>query len=868
MLHRVIVRARALLRRAATEAELDEELSYHLDRDAERRAAAGATPNDARLAARRAFGNPGYLKEQVRDSWGLRWLDHLGQDVRFALRGFRRSPAFVVTVVLTIALALGLNTSVFTIFNAYVLRPLAVRDGGSLFEVFLPRRLSWRQFNDLRQLPVASEGFAYSIAFVRSEVRPMFGSAVTSNALDVLGGVPALGRLFVPGDDAPPSGQPVVVLSYDAWQAKFGADTAIIGKTVRVRGTALTVVGVTAPRFTGIGSVPPDFWVPVTLLGRLNGSDELYGPREPGVLRPVIRLAPGVSEGQALAAIEAWERRETANLPDSLQWKRAELVSVASALPITDETIAIFAPAAVAFLLVLLIACANVANVMLARGVARQREIGIRLALGAGRRRLVRQLLTESVLLALPAAALGFVVASWSIDASVRVLFSSAPSEFAPYLRTMPMAPDLRVFAFVLVAAVTSALAFGLAPALQATRPDVARAARGEFDAAAGASRMRGGLVVAQIGVCSLLLIVTGVLLRGAEAANRLETGMRTHDVMQLALDDRARVPAIAHLRTTPIVSAIGASTQMPLDGSYPSVGVRPAGERRIETPAVDFVDAGFFRVLDIDVFRGRTFTDAEERQTSPVVIVSEAAAATLWPGRDPLGEVVQLTADPKPGSRLSRVRTARVVGVSRNAVSGWLGTGRDRPVLYYPASADSAGTNIVARVVGDALAARDRIERDLSVVDERAVYETHTLDGLLAGQRWPYQLFSWIASAIGAIALVLTLIGTYGVLSYLVAQRSREIGIRMALGATITAVVGLVLRQSLRYAAVGLVAGTVIALGVSKLFGTVLVIVNAFDPVGYGIGIGTVLAACVVAALAPSRRAAKVDPLTALRAE
>jgi hypothetical protein len=343
---------------------------------------------------------------------------------------------------------------------------------------------------------------------------------------------------------------------------------------------------------------------------------------------------------------------------------------------------------------------------------------------------------------------------------------------------------------------------------------------------------------------------------------------MRTHDVVQLTLDDRLRAATVAHLRTTPVVTMIGATTQTPLDGLYPAVGVRPVGERRIETPAVDFVDAGFFRVLDVPILRGRSFTDAEERETSPVAIVSESAASALWPGRDPIGQVVQLSADPPVASRLARVRIARVIGVSRNAVSGWIGTGVDRPVIYYPASADSAATVIVVRVVGDASAARERIDRDLAVVDGGAVYETHTLDGSLAAQRWPFRLFSGVASAIGAIALVLTLIGTYGVLSYLVAQRSREIGIRMALGASVSAVVGLVVRQSLRYAAIGLVSGTVLALGVSRLFASLLVVVDTFDPAGYGFGIGVVLVSCAVAAWAPSRRAAKVDPVKALRSD
>src|SRR5437773_6216152 len=410
------------------------------------------------------------------------------QDLRFALRGFRRAPAFVATVALTIALGLGLNTSVFTIFDAYVLRPLAIRDPGSLFEVFFQDRrgwgksLSWRQYQDLRGLPISSESFAYTNAFARSERGPMLGNVVTGDVFRVLGSAPALGRTLLPEDATLPYGEPVLVLSYDAWQGKFGGDSGVVGRKVVIHGIPLTVVGVAAQRFTGIGPVPPDFWAPVTLLSRLEGSEDLFGAKQPEVLRAVLRLKLGVDERQARAALATWAANATASLADTLRWTHVDLVSVASAPPLTDETIEVFAPAAVAFALVLLIACANVAHVMLARGLSRQREIGIRLALGAARARLVRQLLTESVLLAIFAAALGYVISRWALDIGVRVMIASVPGEFAPYLHVIPLAPDLRVFGFVLASALASALAFGLVPALQATRPNVVQASRGDFD--------------------------------------------------------------------------------------------------------------------------------------------------------------------------------------------------------------------------------------------------------------------------------------------------------------------------------------------------------------------------------------------------
>src|SRR5256884_681879 len=703
-------------------------------------------------------------------------------DLRFALRGFRHAPAFVATVVLTIALGLGLNTSVFTIFDAYVLRPLAIRDPGSLFEVFFQDRrgwgksLSWRQYQDLRALPISSESFAHNSAFARSERGPMLGNVVTGDAFRVLGAAPALGRTLLPEDATLPHGEPVLVLSYDAWRGKFGGDSGLVGRKIVVHGIPLTVVGVAAKRFTGIGrNLPADFWASVTLLSRLEGSDDLFGAKEPEVLRAVLRLKPGVDERQARAALLTWAANATAALPDSLRWTHVDLVSVASALALTPETIAMFTPAVGAFGLVLLIASANVANAV---------------------------------------------------------------------------------------------LAFGLVPALQATRPQIVQASRGDVDRTSRPGRMRTTLVVGQIGICCLLLIVTGVLLRGARKADRLPTGMRTSDVVELDLDDHARDAALRRLRSEPIVADLGASMQAPLDGMYPSLGVRVSGAPRIAVAGVDFVDAGFFRVLDVPIVRGRAFTADEERQAAPVAVVSEAAALALWPGGDPIGQFVVQSAEPPRQSALARVRSARVIGVSRNAVSGWIGTGLERPVIYYPTRADSAGTKILARVSGDASQARQRIDRDIGAVDQSAVIEIHTLEDYLAVQRWPFKIFSWAASAIGAIALLLTLIGIYGVLSYLVAQRTKEIGIRMALGATVGGVVGQVLRQSAAYAVVGIVPGTVLALGLSKLFASVLFIVDTFDPAGYAFGASVVLIACLAAAWAPARRAARVDPMVALRYE
>jgi predicted permease len=864
-------RLRAILGRSSAERDLDDELRYHLDRDTEHLMATGLSRPDAQLAARRAFGNSSHFKEQVRDAWGARWLDEIGQNIRFSLRGFRRAPGFVATVVSTIAIGLALNTTVFTIFNAYVLKPLHVRDPDSLYEGFWQdrrgwgKRLSWRQYQDVAALSVARETFAYGIAITRSDRQPLVASLFTGNAFQVLGATPSIGRLFGPADAAPPSGWPVIVLSHNAWSTKFGADSSIVGKKIMVHGIQLSIIGVAAPGFTGIGSVPPDFWAPITLLSRLQNEPDLFGAGDPALLRLVVRLKPDVSERQAIAALSAWGVSDTRDLPDSLRWSHAVLSSLASALALTPETIAIFTPAAVAFGLVLLIACVNVANVMLARGIARQREIGVRLALGAARARLIRQLLTESILLAIPAAIVGYFLSRVTLDAGVRVMFSTVPADVSTMLRVMPLTPDVRVFGFILLAALVSAVVFGLAPAIQATRPNIVQASRGDFDTDFRPGRVRGALIVAEVAICSLLLIVTGVLLRGADVAASIDPGIRTRDVVQLTISDSARASTLLLLAAQPSVRTIGASSRTVLDGIYPGVIVRPSGSTVLTRSLTDFVDSGFFHALDIPLVRGRAFTADEARDTASVVVVSQATADAMWPGLNPLGQTLTLASEPPKGSRLVRERVARVIGVVGNTVSGSIAIDRHRAAIYYPASATSGGMRIIARVNGDPLA-RERIDRALSAANPGAVHEIHAMDDYLAIQTWPFRAFSWISSMIGAIALMLTVIGIYGVLSYVVAQRTREIGIRMALGARAVAVVRLVVRQIGSHAAVGLLIGTVLALGVSRLVSSQLTVVDAFDLRGYVIGTAVVLVGAIAAAWGPARRASSVNPIEALR--
>jgi predicted permease len=878
MLDALRLRLRALFHAGAMEAELDEELRYHLDAETERNIARGLSPEEAAVAARRAFGNPTQLKDEVRDSWGRRWLERLVVDTRYAVRSFRRAPGFAATVVATIALALGLNTTAFTLFDAYVLRPMAVRDPASLYQLTWHDRagrvrgFTWRDYQDIRDHRDAlSEAFAFRSIFARIDSLPAFGQLVSGNFFSMLGVGAALGRTLVPSDASAPGTAPVVVLSYDAWRSRFGGDSTIIGTTINVRGHPLQVVGVAAQGFGGLGDTPLDFWVPATMNDVVFDGDSVFGSHPSDAFWLVGRLRRELTPGQGVAWALSWLR---AHHPDAYGGNvpaDATLQSRATSIAATPEFVMFFTPIATAFVLVLLIACANVANMMLARGLARQRELGIRLSLGAARTRLVGQLLTESVLLAIPAALLGFAISRLTIGGGVRLMFATIPADLGPYLRVVPLSPDGRIFLFMLVAAVAAALLFGLAPALQATRPNLVQATRGDFDTDLRPSRLRNSLVVVQVTTCVLLLVCAGILFRGVGRMQQLDIGIETHGIVRLDLQAQpgARTRVLQVLRDRRDVRLLAAASDPPFGRRFPAI---PGGAVTgpVQPLFYDFVSRSYFGLFGIPILRGRNFTSEEERVGAPVVIVSDATARSLWPGRDPIGQVLHLTVDSTTGA-LGRFRTRRdatVIGVVRNVVLGTVIDPLDSPIAYYPSSADNADMAILARVAGPQGLAARRIDAALAQRVPGAIEDLHTIDDYMYGGIYPFRAAYWIAGALGAIALLLTLTGVYGVLSYVVAQRRKELGIRLALGASAPKLVALVLGQSLRLCAFGVAVGILLALGVARLFQANFVKLDTYEPAAFVGGAMLVLLCCLFASYIPSHRAGKADPMEALRAE
>ncbi|HEX4682744.1 MAG TPA: ADOP family duplicated permease [Gemmatimonadaceae bacterium] len=873
MFSRLRVRLAALLWRRDADDDIDEELRYHFEREVERNVARGMSLADARHAARRALGNVTVAAEQARDTMRWSWLEEVRQDVQYAGRSFRRAPAFVATVAITIGIGLGLLITVFTLFDAYVLRPFVVRDPSALYDVSWRARdgswhvFTWPQFEQLRNSRVGLESvFAYEILDARVGDRQMMGQLVTGNYFDMLGVSPALGRTLRTDDDAAPGASPVIVLSHETWRSSFGGDSTVIGRTMRVNGVPLRIIGVARAGFGGLSSWPYQYWVPMSMREPLHQWKRLGAiQRFAENTRVVGRLAQGVSPGVAQARLEAWLAMSTGDRSPLNRAQSIQLESRATSMPMTPELLALFGPIVIAFGLVMLIACANVSNMMLARGMARQREIGIRLALGAGRRRLVRQLLAESVLLALPAGLIGFGISRAAVDLGVRAMFATAPKAYVPYIRPLALSPDLRVVLFVIGGCAAAAMAFGLVPALQATRPNVVQSARGDFDTAFRPSRLRSALVVVQVTVSVLLLICAGVLLRSARRVQRLEPGMRTSDVVQLEMLDAPRARAIGQLPAVPGVREIASAAAMPLDGFLPGLRLEITGDSLVRS-AYNIVSPNYFATLGIAVVRGRVFSDDEARGRAPVALVSEATATRLWPGRDPIGKTIALAAD--DDARLRPYRHATVIGVVRDVVPGWIGASPHDPELYFAHPLAAPGAAVLVRVAGDVDAMRDRIDHALSSCDSGAVQETHTLASSLAVGLYPFRAAYWVATAIGLIALALTITGIHGVMAYVVAQRKREFGIRLALGASPAAVVSIVLSQAIRLAAIGFAAGAALALVASIGIASVVIGVGVLDPLGYAIGGSAVMLACVGASYFPSRRAGLVDPVEALRAD
>ena len=817
-------------------------------------------------------------------------LDLLRQDVRYAIRALGRNPLFALVSVLSIAIGVGATTGIVTLANAFLLRPPPgvghperVITVGSTREGRGFDNFSYPNFVDYR----ASARSVAGLAAIRFDPQaaslagpsggePVQMAAASGNVFEVLEARPALGRFFTLDEDRAPGASPVVVLSHRFWTRRFEADSSIVGKAIVLNGSPFTVVGVAAERFQGPFALAPDIWVPLTASSLLGTQPELFESRASVWLIAIGRLAPNVGIGQAQAELSAIAARLAQQYPSENEG-RGLAVMPASLFPgELRPMIAAFLGLLLAVAgLVLAIASTNVAGMLLARASARRREIAVRLALGASRGQLVMQLVVESLLVFAAAGAAGLLLARWLVSG----LMALVPRLPVPLAVDVQL--DWRVLAFALLVSLVTGLLAGVVPALQSTRPDLVPALKSDTGGTSTRQRLRlrSGLLVAQIAFSMLLLVVGGLFARTLARARSMDPGFDPRGVyiasfdLELANLDSAsggRVAAtiVERARAIPGVRSAALSTMLPLGGGGLGLGrievagrEPPAGQEGEGGWREDWnvVTPGYFPTMGIPLIRGRDFAESDRAGAGDVAILNEAFANALFPGQDAVGRT--LTNDG---------RVVTVIGVARNAKYRSLGEPQ-RNFIYVPLAQRYMGrTNLLVKTApGAASTVAAPIRRLVQDVDARLpILRQQTMEEQTATSLFPQRVALYVSGGLGTVALLLALLGIYGVTAFSVSQRTREIGVRVALGAQRSHVLGLVLRQGVVLAAVGVLVGSLAAFGVTRLIANLLYGVPATDVIAFGGAAVALGLAAVAASWVPARKAAGVDPIIALRSQ
>ena len=862
-------------RRRRREEELDEEVQAHLRMAAQEHAEQGESPEQARASAVRDFGNITLVKEVTRDMWGFRWLETLLQDLRYGVRMLRKNPGFTAVAVVTLALGIGATTAMFSVLSAVLLRPLPYQDPGQLVHIYetdpgggfsqtpvsYPNFLDWRAQNHVFESMAAYDGATFTLMGPKEPIH-VEGLVASADLFSVLGVKPMLGRGFLPEEDQP--GHHVVVLSHDLWKRRFNSDPSVLGQSVRLDRMSFTIVGVMPAGFQfPIRASPVEVWVAQGINATVPGrADNYFGV--------IARLRSTATLGKARAEMATIAARLAKQYPDSNKGLGVGLVPEHEQLvgEVRPSMLIVFG----AVVFVLLIATANVANLLLARATNRGREIAVRAALGAGQRRIVCQLLTESVLLAAWGGALGMLLAL----AATRLLARLGPRDIP---RLSQIGLDGHVLAFSFVVILVTGLIFGLAPALRTAKADLIQSLKAggvaSRDGARGYS-LRAALIVSEVALTLLLLAGAGLMVNSLIRLTSVDPGFNPSGVVTFAVDlpdaeytaeQRANrfAELLERIKLSPGVRSAAADSSLPLSRSGTIyVGFQIGGQTTSDwkMAATSIVSPDFFRTLDIPLLKGRDFTMRDGPSAPPVVIVSRSLARQYFPGQDAVGK---------------RIRMGLNTGNAPPQIIGVVGDVRrdsltDQPpaAVYLPGGQIHLGSmRFVVRSTAPLQACVDTMRAAVRLVDKNLpLYDIKTLDEYLGLAVAPWRFNTIVLGLFALLAVVLSAVGLYGVVSYAVGQQTHEFGVRMALGATRGDVIRGVLRQGLTLALIGIGVGLAGALPLTRFLSSQLYGVKPADPLTF-IAVSAVSAGiALVASYLPARQATKVDPMVALRYE
>src|SRR5467141_3149499 len=881
----LLQRAGAFFRRRRLEDDLDEELRSHLEMAIELNLRKGMSAEDARREALRSFGGVEQTKENYRDQRGLPMIETTLQDLRFGLRMLRRSPGFSILAILCLTLGIGANAAVFSWVEGILFRPYpAVTHQEQLLALAGTARgesghtaISWPDFADLQRNCTLFDAFFVSKIMgttlsIGDRAEVTTGSIVSANYFDALGVHPILGRGFEPGEDAGRNAHPVTVISYQLWKGRFKGDPQIIGKTQRLNNVVHTIVGVTPEGFYGtfVGWAM-QFWVPASMEEIFESGGYKLEDRGARWIEAYVRLKPGVTHQQAQQEISAVAKRLEADYPDTNRGRGVQLWplcqtpfnNAGTLLPTLEIMLAVV-------VFVLLIACANVGNLLLVRSFARRHEMTVRLAIGAGRGRLVKQLFTEGLILSALGAVGGLLTAHWCRHALV--LLFPARGGVAMHL---PGEIDWRVLALSAGVSVIATLLLGLVPAMQTGKIDLAGALKSDSAGVMGGGGkawVRSGLVVVQVSLSFVLLVGAGLLLQSLQRIRNTSPGFSTRGVMVTAVDlvsagydvqraqnfqdellDRVKalpgVESAAFARMTPLSYGSFSSTPIAVDGYQP-----PPEEQ----PIVQYNEVGpdYFATMGIPLVSGREFKRADDEKAALVAIVNETMAAKYWRGKNPIGERVQV-----------KSRWMQVVGVAKDSKYQSVREA-PKPFFYVPLRQNfSRGAGLFIRTPLSPGTMATALAREVHALDGNlALYEVITLQEQVDRSTSPQQVAVTLVGILGGLALLLAAIGLYGVMSYAVSQSTRELGLRMALGADASNLLRLVMWRGLALTAGGVLLGATAALGLTRLLGNLLYKVSPRDPLAFGWALVVMTVVSLAACFLPAWRATRTDPARALR--